>query len=111
MNTESYDLIPKINRIMVDLSKLVMVAITNKYNSKMQDTSFMQSFSRESLLDEGHRKLVDSFNMHFGNKYRMDYQDNVTYIGQIHKPREAKPVQEMARKLHKKKRYKIRRIR
>ena len=113
MNTESYDLIPKINRIMVDLSKLVMVALTNKYNSKMQDTTFMQSFSRESLLDEGHRKLVDSFNMHFGNRYRMDYQNNVTYIGQILKPKEAKPlpVQEMSRKLHKKKRYKIRRIR
>ena len=42
----------------------------------------------------------------------MDYQDNVTYKGQILKPKEEqpKPVQEMAFKKHKKKRYKIRRI-
>jgi len=119
IDTNSYEnLIPKINRIMVDLSKLVMVAITNQYNSKMQDTSFMQSFSKETLLDEGHRKLVDSFNKHFGDKYRMDYRDNVTYLGQVHKIKEQKPmvqeplpVQEMALVRHKKKRYKIRRIR
>jgi hypothetical protein len=62
--------------------------------------------------------LVDSFNKYFSNKYRMDYQDNVTYIGQILKIKEPKPeveeplpVQEMAFKRHKKKRYKITRIR
>ena len=120
INTDSYKpLIPEINRIMVDLSKLVMIAITNKYNSKMQDTSFMQSFSKETLLDEGHKMLIDSFNKYFGNKYRMDYQNNVTYIGQVAKPKEIKPietqeplpVQEMAFLRPKKKRYKIRRIR
>jgi hypothetical protein len=46
----------------------------------------------------------------------MDYQNNVTYVGQIHKVKEPKPiveeplpVQEMAFVRHKKK-YKIRRI-
>jgi len=119
ITTDSHEaLIPRINRIMVELSKLVMIAITNKYNSQMQDTSFMQGFSKETLLDEGHRMLVDSFNKYFSNKYRMDYQDNVTYIGQILKIKEPKPeveeplpVQEMAFKRHKKKRYKITRIR
>jgi hypothetical protein len=86
INTNSYEnLIPKINRIIVDLSKIVMIAITNKYNSQMEDTSFMQGFSKETLLDEGHKMLVDSFNKYFGNKYRMDYQNNVTYLGQVHK--------------------------
>ena len=119
ITTDSHEaLIPRINRIMVELSKLVMIAITNKYNSQMQDTSFIQGFSKETLLDEGHRMLVDSFNKYFSNKYRMDYQDNVTYIGQILKIKEPKPeageplpVQEMAFKRHKKKRYKIKRIR
>jgi len=118
ITTDSHEaLIPRINRIMVELSKLVMIAITNKYNSQMQDTSFMQGFSKETLLDEGHRMLVDSFNKYFSNKYRMDYQDNVTYIGQIHRIKEPKPeveeplpVQEMAFKRHKKKRYKITRL-
>jgi hypothetical protein len=115
INTNSYEnLIPKINRIMVDLSKLVMIAITNKYNSQMEDTSFMQGFSKETLLDEGHKMLVDSFNKYFGNKYRMDYQNNVTYLGQVLKPKpvaeEPLPVQEMAFVRHKK-RYKIKRIR
>jgi hypothetical protein len=48
----------------------------------------------------------------------MDYQDNVTYIGPVTKPKEIKPietqeslpVQEMAFVRHKK-RYKIKRIR
>ena len=119
ITTDSHEaLIPRINRIMVELSKIVMIAITNKYNSQMQDTSFMEGFSKETLLDEGHRMLVDSFNKYFSNKYRMDYQDNVTYIGQIHRIKEPKPeveeplpVQEMAFKRHKKKRYKITRIR
>jgi len=117
INTNSYEnLIPKINRIIVDLSKLVMIAITNKYNSQLQDTSFMQDFSKETLLDEGHKMLVDSFNKYFSSKYKMDYQNNVTYVGQIHKVKETKPiveeplpVQEMAFVRHKK-RYKIRRI-
>lgn len=117
INTDSYEnLIPKINRIMVDLSKLVMIAITNKYNSQLQDTSFMQDFSKETLLDEGHKMLVDSFNKYFSSKYKMDYQNNVTYVGQINKVKETKPiveeplpVQEMAFVRHKK-RYKIRRI-
>ena len=116
INTNSYEnLIPKINRIMVDLSKLVMIAITNKYNSQLQDTSFMQDFSKETLLDEGHKMLVDSFNKYFSSKYKMDYQNNVTYVGQIHKVKETKPivkeplpVQEMAFVRHKK-RYKIKR--
>jgi hypothetical protein len=119
INTNSYEnLIPKINRIIVDLSKIVMIAITNKYNSQMEDTSFMQGFSKETLLDEGHKMLVDSFNKYFGNKYRMDYQNNVTYLGQVHKIKEPKPiaeeplpVQEMAFLRPKKKRYKITRIR
>jgi hypothetical protein len=119
INTNSYEnLIPKINRIIVDLSKIVMIAITNKYNSQMEDTSFMQGFSKETLLDEGHKMLVDSFNKYFGNKYRMDYQNNVTYLGQVHKIKEPKPiaeeplpVQEMAFLRPKKKRYKIKRIR
>ena len=118
INTNSYEnLIPKINRIIVDLSKIVMIAITNKYNSQMEDTSFMQGFSKETLLDEGHKMLVDSFNKYFGNKYRMDYQNNVTYLGQVHKIKEPKPiaeeplpVQEMAFVRHKK-RYKIKRVR
>ena len=118
INTNSYEnLIPKINRIIVNLSKIVMIAITNKYNSQFQDTSFMQGFSKETLLDEGHRMLVDSFNKYFSAKFKMDYQDNVTYIGQVAKPKEIKPietqeslpVQEMAFVRHKK-RYKIRRI-
>ena len=117
INFNSYEnLIPKINRIMVDLSKLVMIAITNKYNSQLQDTSFMQDFSKETLLDEGHKMLVDSFNKYFSSKYKMDYQNNVTYVGQIHKVKETKPIveeplpiQEMAFVRHKK-RYKIRRI-
>jgi hypothetical protein len=119
INTNSYEnLIPKINRIIVDLSKIVMIAITNKYNSQMEDTSFMQGFSKETLLDEGHKMLVDSFNKYFGNKYRMDYQNNVTYLGQVHKIKEPKPiaeeplpVQELAFLRPKKKRYKIKRIR
>ena len=119
INTNSYEnLIPKINRIIVNLSKIVMIAITNKYNSQFQDTSFMQGFSKETLLDEGHRMLVDSFNKYFSAKFKMDYQDNVTYIGQVAKPKEIKPietqeslpVQEMAFVRHKK-RYKIKRIR
>jgi len=118
INTNSYEnLIPKINRIMVDLSKLVMIAITNKYNSQLQDTSFMQDFSKETLLDEGHKMLVDSFNKYFSSKYKMDFQNNVTYVGQIHKVKETKPiveeplpVQEMAFVRHKKKRYKIKRV-
>jgi len=118
INTNSYEnLIPKINRIIVDLSKIVMIAITNKYNSQMEDTSFMQGFSKETLLDQGHKMLVDSFNKYFGNKYRMDYQNNVTYLGQVHKIKEPKPiaeeplpVQEMAFLRPKKKRYKIKRI-
>lgn len=115
INTNSYEnLIPKINRIIVDLSKVVMIAITNKYNSKMDDTSFMQSFSKETLLDEGHKMLVDAFNKYFGDKYRMDYQNNVTYLGQVLKPKplaqDPLPVQEMAFVRHKK-RYKIKRIR
>ena len=118
INTNSYEsLIPKINRIIVNLSKIVMIAITNKYNSQFQDTSFMQGFSKETLLDEGHRMLVDSFNKYFSAKFKMDYQDNVTYIGHVAKPKEIKPietqeslpVQEMAFVRHKK-RYKIRRI-
>jgi hypothetical protein len=118
INTNSYEnLIPKINRIINNLSKIVMIAITNKYNSQFQDTSFMQGFSKETLLDEGHRMLVDSFNKYFSAKFKMDYQDNVTYIGQVAKPKEIKPietqeslpVQEMAFVRHKK-RYKIRRI-
>lgn len=115
INTSSYEnVIPKINRIMNDLSKLVMIAISNQYNSKMQDTSFVENFSKQTLLDEGHRKLVDSFNKYFGDKYKMDYQDNVTYLGQVLKMKEPMPapVQEMALVRHKKKkRYKIRRIR
>jgi hypothetical protein len=63
--------------------------------------------------------LVDSFNKYFSAKFRMDYQDNVTYIGQVAKPKETKPietqeplqVQEMAFLRPKKKRYKITRIR
>jgi hypothetical protein len=113
MNTEFYiGLTDKINRIMNDLSKLVMIAISNQYDSQMKDTSFIQGFSKQTLLDEGHKKLVDSFNKYFGEKFYMDYQDNVTYKGQILKPKEEqpKPVQEMAFKRHKKKRYKIRRI-
>ena len=119
INTNSYEnLIPKINRIINNLSKIVMIAITNKYNSQIQDTSFMQGFSKETLLDEGHRMLVDSFNKYFSAKFRMDYQDNVTYIGQVAKPKETKPietqeplpVQEMAFLRPKKKRYKIKRI-
>jgi hypothetical protein len=120
INTNSYEnLIPKINRIINNLSKIVMIAITNKYNSQFQDTSFMQGFSKETLLDEGHRMLVDSFNKYFSAKFRMDYQDNVTYIGQVAKPKETKPietqeplpVQELAFLRPKKKRYKITRIR
>ena len=119
INTNSYEnLIPKINRIIVNLSKIVMIAITNKYNSQFQDTSFMQGFSKETLLDEGHRMLVDSFNKYFSAKFKMDYQDNVTYIGPVAKPKDIKPiekqeslpVQEMAFVRHKK-RYKIKRIR
>ena len=83
----------------------------------MEDTSFMQGFSKETLLDEGHKMLVDSFNKYFGNKYRMDYQNNVTYKGPVIKPQKIKPietqeplpVQEMSYRKHKKK-YKIRRL-
>ena len=112
MNTEFYiGLTNKINRIMNDLSKLVMIAISNQYDSQMKDTSFIQGFSKQTLLDEGHKKLVDSFNKYFGEKFYMDYQDNVTYKGQILKPKEEqpKPVQEMAFYRPKKK-YKIRRV-
>ena len=96
---------------MNDLSKLVMIAISNQYDSQMKDTSFIQGFSKQTLLDEGHKKLVDSFNKYFGEKFYMDYQDNVTYKGQILKPKEEqpKPVQEMAFYRPKKK-YKIRRV-
>ncbi len=108
-------LIPRIERIVNDLSKLMMIAINSKSNT-FQDTSFMQGFDKNTLLDIGHKKIVDSFNQHFGDKYRMDYQDNVTYVGQILKPRqpeikEQTPiVQEMALMRPKKKRYKIIRI-
>ena len=109
-------LIPRIERIVNDLSKLMMIAINSKGNT-FQDTSFMQGFDKNTLLDIGHKKIVDSFNQHFGDKYKMDYQDNVTYVGQIIKPRQpeiegqAPIVQEMAfMRPKKKKRYKIIRI-
>ena len=93
-----------------------MIAINSKGNT-FQDTSFMQGFDKNTLLDIGHKKIVDSFNQHFGDKYKMDYQDNVTYVGQIIKPRQpeiegqAPIVQEMAfMRPKKKKRYKIIRI-
>ena len=123
INTKSYEnIIPKIKRIINDLSKLAMIALSNSNNPTMQDISFMQGFSKATLLDQGHTLVVDSFNKYFGDKFSLDYQDNVTYLGYVHKPIEMPketnapqettpklPVQEMALYRPKKK-YKIRRV-
>lgn len=123
INTKSYEnIIPKIKRIINDLSKLAMIALSNSNNPNMQDISFMQGFSKETLLDQGHKLVVDSFNKYFGDKFSLDYQDNVTYLGYVNKPIEMPketdapqeitpklPTQEMAFYRPKKK-YKIRRV-
>jgi hypothetical protein len=102
----------KVKEIMVDLSKLVMIMISNIQSDTMNDTSFMKSFSNRTILDEGHKRLVDSFNKIFGDIYKMDYSDNVTYTKTIMSPKTAPEVSEFA--FHKsspsfkKKRYKIR---
>jgi hypothetical protein len=104
-------LISKIQHMVIDLSKLVMIAMSNSGKQRFTDTSFMKGYSKETLLDEGHKKIVDSFNEHFGDKYKLDYRDNVTPVGQINIPKQAPEVSEFA--FHKsspsfrKKRYKI----
>lgn len=102
----------RVKDIMIDLSKLVMIMMSNLNSENMSDTTFMQNFSKQTLLDDGHRKLVDSFNKIFGDIYKMDYSDNVTYSKVIHTPKTTPAVSEFA--FHgsfpkfKKKRYKIR---
>lgn len=94
----------KIKRIVNDLSKLVTIALSN--DNKFSDTSFMQGFSKGTLLDEGHKKVVDSFNKQFGEKFKLDYQDNVFYLGSVIKPKSS----EMSFGKRFKKRYHIKRI-
>jgi hypothetical protein len=102
----------KVKEIMIDLSKLVMIMISNIQSDTMNDTSFMKSFSNRTILDEGHKRLVDSFNKMFGDIYKMDYSDNVTFTKTIMSPKTTPEVSEFA--FHKsspsfkKKRYKIR---
>ena len=97
----------KIKRIINDLSKLVMIVIGN--DDKFSDTSFMQGFSKDTLLDEGHKKVVDSFNKQFGEKFKLDYQDNVFYLGSTLKPKSSE-VSEVSFEKSLNKRYKIKRI-
>jgi len=97
----------KIKRIINDLSKLVMIAIGN--DDKFSDTSFMQGFSKDTLLDEGHKKVVDSFNKQFGEKFKLDYQDNVFYLGSTLKPKSSE-VSEVSFEKSLNKRYKIKRV-
>ena len=97
----------KIKRIINDLSKLVMIAIGN--DDKFSNTSFMQGFSKDTLLDEGHKKVVDSFNKQFGEKFKLDYQDNVFYLGSTLKPKSSE-VSEVSFEKSLNKRYKIKRI-
>ena len=102
----------KVKEIMIDLSKLVMIMISNLQNDTMNDTSFMRNFTNRTILDEGHKRLVDSFNKMFGDIYKMDYSDNVTYNKTVLSPKTTPEVSEFA--FHgsfpktKKKRYKIR---
>jgi hypothetical protein len=97
----------KIKKIINDLSKLVMIAIMN--DDKFSNTSFMQGFSKDTLLDEGHKKVIDSFNKQFGEKFKLDYQNNVFYLGSIIKPK-VPEVSEMSFEKSFNKRYKIKRI-
>ena len=97
----------KIKKIINDLSKLVMIAIMN--DDKFSNTSFMQGFSKDTLLDEGHKKVIDSFNKQFGEKFKLDYQSNVFYLGSIIKPK-VPEVSETSFEKSFNKRYKIKRI-
>jgi len=113
VNTGNFEYLNhRVKDIMIDLSKLVMIMINNLQSENMSDTTFMQNFSKQTLLDEGHKKLVDSFNKIFGDIYKMDYSDNVTYSKVIYTPKTTPAVSEFA--FHgsfpktKKKRYKIR---
>ena len=105
-------LINKIQHMIVDLSKLVMIAMSNVGKERFTDTTFMSGFNQQTLLDQGHKKVVDSFNEHFGDKYKVDYRDNVVPVNKILYPKQTPNVSEFA--FHgafpsfKKKRYKIR---
>lgn len=113
VNTGNFEYLNhRVKDIMIDLSKLVMIMMSNLNSENMSDTTFMQNFSKQTLLDDGHRKLVDSFNKIYGDIYKMDYSDNVTYSKVIYTPKTTPAVSEFA--FHgsfpktKKKRYKIR---
>jgi len=104
-------LVNKIQHMIVDLSKLVMIAMSNVGKERFTDTTFMSGYNQQTLLDEGHKKVVDSFNEHFGDKYKVDYRDNVVPVNKILYPKQTPNVSEFA--YHgafpsfKKKRYKI----
>jgi len=102
----------KIKEIALDLSKLVMIMMSNLDNENLSDTSFIRDFNKTTLLDEGHKRVVDSFNKLFGSKFRMDYSDNVTYTKTILTPKTNPQISEFAFyksfPSYKKKRYKIR---
>jgi hypothetical protein len=105
-------LVNKIQHMIIDLSKLVMIAMSNVGKERFTDTTFMSGYNQQTLLDEGHKKVVDSFNEHFGDKYKVDYRDNVVPVNKILYPKQTSNVSEFA--FHgafpsfKKKRYKIR---